>query len=39
MLGTAFGGPDTLRGNTGPFWIGSGRATLVHDYIAVILSQ
>ncbi|RDB30893.1 hypothetical protein Hypma_004890 [Hypsizygus marmoreus] len=22
----AFGGPDTLRGNTGPFWIGSGLA-------------
>jgi sugar phosphate permease len=24
----AFGGPDTLSGNTGPFWIGSGLAVL-----------
>ena len=25
---TAFGGADTTRGNTGPFWIGSGLAVL-----------
>jgi hypothetical protein len=25
---TAFGGPDSNRGNTGPFWIGSGLALL-----------
>ncbi|KAF8638308.1 hypothetical protein AX17_002328 [Amanita inopinata Kibby_2008] len=24
----AFGGPDSLRGNTGPFWVGSGLAIL-----------
>lgn len=24
----AFGGPDSTRGNTGPFWVGSGLAIL-----------
>jgi len=24
LIYSAFGGPDSLKGNTGPFWVGSG---------------
>jgi len=24
LIDSAFGGPDSLKGNTGPFWVGSG---------------
>jgi len=37
-LHQAFGGPDSLRGNTGPFWVGSGEFPLSRVFACILPS-